>query len=72
MKEATGEANMTIVTVLLIGIITVIATPIIKNIVSSSERRACCVNNGGMFVEGKCCTNESCNTEITLTDAMCN
>lgn len=54
MKEATGEANMTIVTVVLIGIITLIATPIITNLVKQSQKRACCVNNGYQFTGGQC------------------
>ena len=54
MKEATGEANMTIVTVVLIGLITLIATPIIKGLVSSTKQRACCVNNGGQWEGGQC------------------
>lgn len=54
MKEATGEANMTIVTVVLIGIITLIATPIVTSMINSTKNRACCVNNGGTFQGGKC------------------
>lgn len=54
MKDATGEANMTIVTVVLIGIITLVATPIITSLVKSSKNRACCVNSGGAYHAGKC------------------
>lgn len=54
MKEATGETNMTIITVVLIGLITLIATPIIRGLISSTERRACCINNGGQWEGGKC------------------
>lgn len=54
MKEATGEANMTIVTVVLIGIITLVAVPIVTGLINSTKNRACCVNNGGTFQGGKC------------------
>lgn len=54
MKEATGEANMTIVTVVLIGIITLVATPIVRSLISSTKNRACCVNNGGQWEGGAC------------------
>ena len=54
MKEATGEANMTIVTVVLIGIITLVAVPIVTSVINSTKSRACCVNNGGTMQGGKC------------------
>ncbi len=68
MKEATGEANMTIVTVVLIGIITLIATPIITSLVRQSQRRACCVNNGFQFTGGRCMNN---NTAVDMATLNC-
>lgn len=54
MKEAAGEANMTVVTIIIIGVVVAIATPIIKNLMSQSKERGECVNNGGSWVQGKC------------------
>lgn len=56
MKEAAGEANMTVVTIIIIGVVVAIATPIIKNMASSTEKRSCCVNDGGQWKAktGKC------------------
>lgn len=54
MKEAAGEANMTVVTIIIIGVVVAIATPIIKNMASSTEKRACCVNDGGEWTAGTC------------------
>lgn len=73
MKEATGEANMTIVTVVLIGIITLIATPIITTLVKQSKDRACCVNNGYAYHGGACYstydeTSNSYSGKITTLD----
>lgn len=54
MKEATGEANMTIVTIILIAIIVAIATPIINSMMNSTNKKACCMNNGGTWENGAC------------------
>lgn len=64
MKEATGEANMTIVTVVLIGIITLVAVPIVTGLIQSTKNRACCVNNGGTFQGGKCV--DSTGAEVSM------
>lgn len=46
MKEASGEANMTIVTIVLIAIVLAVATPIISGLVGGSAQRACEANGG--------------------------
>ncbi len=54
MKEAAGEANMTVVTIILIGVIVAIATPIISGLMNSTEKKACCADSGGVWNAGKC------------------
>jgi hypothetical protein len=54
MKEAAGEANMTVITIILIGIIVAVATPIITSSIQSMQARSDCVNNGGRWVNGSC------------------
>lgn len=54
MKEAAGEANMTVITIILIGIILAVATPIINNLLSSTKAKTECLNGGGAWVSGKC------------------
>ena len=54
MKEATGEANMTIVTVILIAAIVAIATPIITQMVSSTRDKTECLNKGCYWENGNC------------------
>ena len=54
MKEATGETNMTVVTIIIIGVIVAIATPIISNLMRDTEGKAECLNNGGTLVDGQC------------------
>ena len=54
MKEAAGEANMTVVTIILIGIIVAVATPIINNMMSNTEEQANCMNDGMCWRNGAC------------------
>lgn len=54
MKEATGEANMTVVTIILIAAVVAIATPIVTGMMNTTKAKAECMN------EGKCWTGNSC------------
>ncbi len=47
MKEATGEANMTVVTIILIAIIVAVATPIVSGMMENASSKAECMNQGG-------------------------
>ena len=54
MKEATGEANMTIITVVLIGIVAGVAMIFLPQMMNTTQRRSCCVANGGTWDGGHC------------------
>lgn len=54
VKEAAGEANMTVVTIILIGIIAAVATPIINSMLTSTKGKTECLNAGGAWVNGAC------------------
>lgn len=54
MKEATGEANMTVVTIILIAVVVAVATPIVQNMMKSTQGKADCMNGGGYCVNGTC------------------
>ena len=54
MKEATGEANMTVVTIILLAAIVAIATPIVNSMMKNSGKIACCMNNGCVWQENSC------------------
>jgi len=67
MKEATGEANLTVITIILIGVIVAVATPIINSMMTNTAKRSCCQNAGGVWESGKCsiegtwdATNKTC------------
>lgn len=66
MKEASGEANITILTVLLIGIVALVATPLITNIMNSTSRQSCCTTAGGTWSGGTCSGGDS----VTYTQCI--
>ena len=54
MKEAAGEANMTVVTIILIGVIVAIATPIVNSMMNNTKKQADCMNQGKCWKNNKC------------------
>ena len=54
MKEASGEANLTVVAIILIGVIVAVVTPIIQSMMTNTQKRACCMDAGGQWVSGQC------------------
>lgn len=54
MKEAAGEANLTVVAIILIGIIAAVVTPLINGLMENTRARTECHNQGGTFVDGQC------------------
>lgn len=54
MKEAAGEANMTVITIVLIAIVLAVGTLIVRNMMGSTEKSSCCQSNGGVWNNGKC------------------
>ena len=49
MKEAAGEANLTVIAVILIGIVMAIAMPLITSMMNNVKERSECTNNGGRW-----------------------
>ena len=54
MKEATGEANMTIITVVLIGIILAAGTLLVKSLMDKTKGNAECQAQGQCYINGQC------------------
>lgn len=52
MKEAAGEANLTVVAIILIAVIVAVATPLVKSLMNTSTYRACCTEAGGVWSGG--------------------
>lgn len=56
MKEAAGEANMTVITIVLIAIVLGVGTVIVNNLMTSSSKKAACSEAGGMWWNNACST----------------
>ncbi len=54
MKEAAGEANMTAVTIILIGAIASVVIPMVRRSMESVEYRANCMACGGYMWQDYC------------------
>ncbi len=57
MKEAAGEANMTVITIVLIAIVLGVGTVIVTNMMNSTQNRTDCNSKGGQWVNGACTVN---------------
>ena len=54
MKEAAGEANMTVITIVLIAIVLGVGTIVVVNMMNSVSDKSKCNNAGGCYQSGKC------------------
>lgn len=54
MKEAAGEANLTVVAIILIGVIAAVVTPLVTSLMGNTAKRACCTDAGGKWSVGGC------------------
>lgn len=65
MKEAAGEANLTVVTIILIAAVVAIITPIVTSMMQTTGQKTCCMNSGGYWKTNKC-FNANDNKEIAV------
>ncbi len=54
MKEAAGEANLTVVAIILIAVVVAVATPLINSLMKNSAKRSCCTDAGGVWKNSSC------------------
>ena len=54
MKEATGEANLTIITIIFIGIILGAFYILIPQLLNNIRIKSCCISNNGRLEGGSC------------------
>ena len=60
MKEAAGEANMTVITIVLIGIVLGVGTILVNNLLKNTENSSNCTAKGGIWYGGSCYPPSSC------------
>jgi len=54
MKEAAGEANLTVVAIILIAVVVAVATPLINSLMSTAAYRSCCTDAGAVWHNSAC------------------
>ncbi len=54
MKEAAGEANMTVITIVLIGLVAAAGAILIPQLLGGSAQKGCCSSYGGTWESGQC------------------
>jgi len=54
MKEAAGEANMTVITIVLIGVVAAVGALLIPRLLNSMNDKSCCQELGGYVSGAKC------------------
>lgn len=64
MKEAAGEANMTVITIVLIAIVLVVGTVVVRSMMNSSKNSSACTACGGYWKGGKCLEAEGSSTTL--------
>lgn len=58
MKEAAGEANMTVITIVLIAIVLAVGTVIVNSVLNNTKKSSACTSCGGYWSGGTCYVSE--------------
>lgn len=74
MKEAAGEANLTVITIVAVALVGAAAALIIPSLLTSTGKKACCSSYGGVWEANSCKTKPSGTviTEASYWDATNN
>lgn len=70
MKEAAGEANMTVITIVLIGIVLAVGTVVVNSMMANTKKRSECSNEGGAWYKGSCCVAPVVNSSGKITSCQ--
>ena len=68
MKEAAGEANMTVITIVLIGVVAAVGLLLVPRLMSNLKKKSCCTDSAGIWKDGGCTAAE----DITWDEASYN
>lgn len=63
MKEAAGEANMTVITIVLIAIVLAAGTAIVNGLIGNTSKSSDCSSEGNIWYNGNCYTPDRCKTD---------
>ena len=72
MKEAAGEANMTVITIVLIAIVLAVGTVVVNNIMKNVSKSSNCESAGGTWTRGECRTGctQSNNNQLNCSGSL--
>ena len=68
MKEAAGEANMTVITIVLIAIVLGVGTLVVTRLVGSMRTKSCCADAGGVWQNNACQGGDNATYQACLQD----
>ena len=71
MKEATGEANITVITIVLIAIVLAVGTVIVNSVLKNTGKSSACTAAGAYWISGKCCTKKDTNGKCAGSILTC-
>ena len=69
MKEAAGEANLTVIAIILIGVIAAVVTPLVNSYMTTTAKKGCCTNYGGVWKNSKCQQESATGTFSDVTES---
>lgn len=70
MKEAAGEANLTVIAIILIGVIAAVVTPIINSMMTTTAKKGCCTNYGGYWKSNACYQKSATGVDTLIGDTL--
>ena len=71
MKEAAGEANMTVITIVLIGVVAAVGAILIPRLLDNVAKKSACNEMGGQLTGTNCVYKNSDGTEVTCITRKC-
>lgn len=71
MREASENANITIITIALIGVVVSFGAILIPRMNNNTSKKTCCLENDGILFNNECYAKESCNTDLTTVPTNC-
>ena len=71
MKEAAGEANMTVITIVLIAIVLGVGTVLVNQLLGNTAKKSACSEAGGTLAGATCTYSKSDGSQGTCTITKC-
>lgn len=64
MRESAGEANITVIVIILIGLVAAAGAVLIPRLTKNATKASCCTEYGGTWSEGKCVEAEETSYDV--------